>query len=344
MSCVRRCASFTILIFLVALSIEGATSSPSQMMRVETNVPAMGGTFSIIAYGPDATVLRSATEAAAEEARRLDQAMSNYLPASEWSEINANADREPVRVSEEMFDLISACVGYSKASEGAFDITVGPLMKVWGFYKGSGHLPHRAEVRMALAHIGYQNLELDKATHSVRFLRSGMNIDPGGIGKGYAVDRMIDILKEYGLKSALISAARSSIYALGTPPGEPGWRAQIRDPKDGSKVAAEVLLHDESMSTSGNYEKFFIAEGKLYSHIMDPRTGFPSQGMIQVSVITPRTIDSEAWTKPVYIQGRQWAANHLPKGFRAYVCEDAQPDRGPFTAARGEKEPCVWLR
>lgn len=341
MSSVRR-RSATFLVLLIAA--QGANTAGTQWMRVETNVPAMGGTFSIVAYGPDANVLRSATDAAAEEARRLDQIMSNYVPTSEWSEINRDASRGPVRVSEEMFDLIAACVDYSRASEGAFDITVGPLMNVWGFYKGSGHLPHRAEVRTALAHIGYQNIELDRQAHTVRFLRSEMNIDPGGIGKGYAVDRMVAILKEYGLKSALVSAARSSIYALGTPPGEPGWRAQIRDPKDGSKVAAEVVLRDESMSTSGNYEKFFMAESKLYSHIMDPRTGFPAQGMLQVSVITPRCIDSEAWTKPVYIQGRRWAANHLPKGFRAYVCEDGQPERGPFTVARGEKEPCVWLR
>jgi len=344
MSFVRRRAGLFLAVLIAAKGGNTATAA-SQMMRVETSVPAMGGTFSIVAYGPDADVLRSATEAAAEEARRLDQAMSNYVPSSEWSEINRDASRQPVRVSEEMFDLIAACVDYSKASEGAFDITVGPLMKVWGFYKGSGHLPHRAEVRTALAHVGYQYIQLDRSTHSVRFLRSEMNIDPGGIGKGYAVDKMIDILKQYGVKSALVSAARSSIYALGTPPGEKGWRAQIRHPRDGSKIATEVLLRDESMSTSGNYEKFFTAEGKLYSHIMDPRTGFPSQGMIQVSVITPRCIDSEAWTKPVYIQGRDWAENHLPKGFRAYVCEDApQPDRGPFTAARGEKEPCVWLR
>jgi len=341
--CGRRAGIF-LAVLIAARGANTAAAAANQLMRVETSVPAMGGTFSIVAYGPDAEVLRSATEAAAEEARRLDQAMSNYVPSSEWSEVNRDASHQPVKVSEEMFDLIAACVDYSKASEGAFDITVGPLMKVWGFYKGTGHLPHRAEVRTALAHVGSQYIELDKRTHSVRFLRSDMNIDPGGIGKGYAVDRMIGIIRQYGVKSALISAARSSIYALGTPPNEPGWRAQIRDPRDGSKVATEVLLHDESMSTSGNYEKFFVAEGKLYSHIMDPRTGFPSQGMIQVSVITPRTIDSEAWTKPVYIQGREWAENHLPKGFRAYVCEDGQPDRGPITASRGEREPCVWLR
>ena len=338
-------AGLSRLCFALAVTSLGASTATS-WMRVETSVPAMGGTFSIVAYGPDATVLRSAAEAAAEEARRLDQAMSNYVPSSEWSEINRDASRGPVKVSAEMFGLIADCLNYSQASEGAFDITVGPLMQVWGFYKGSGHLPHRAEVRTALARIGYRNVQLDASNHTVRFLRDGMNIDPGGIGKGYAVDRMADILKQYGVQSALISAARSSIYALGTPPGEPGWRAQIRHPKDASRVATQVLLRDESMSTSGNYEKLFVAEGKLYSHIMDPRTGFPAQGMVQVSVITPRTIDSEAWTKPVYIQGRQWAANHLPKSFRAYVCEDRPEPRGPLTAATrvGEKEPCAWLR
>ena len=191
MSFVRRRAVPFLAILIAA---RGGTSTGAQLMRVETTVAAMGGTFSIVAYGPDANTLRSATEAAAEEARRLDQIMSNYIPASEWSEINRDASRGPVRVSEEMFDLIAACVEYSRLSEGAFDITVGPLMKIWGFYKGSGHLPHRAEVRTALAHIGYQNIELDRRNHSVRFLRPEMNIDPGGIGKGYAVDRLVDIL------------------------------------------------------------------------------------------------------------------------------------------------------
>jgi len=144
----RRALTF----LAIWIAAQGATTA-TQMMRVETTVPAMGGTFSIVAYGPDSSTLRSATEAAAEEARRLDQAMSNYVPSSEWSEINRDAFRQPVRISEEMFDLIAACVDYSRASDSAFDITVGPLMKVWGFYKGSGHLPHRAEVRSALAHI-----------------------------------------------------------------------------------------------------------------------------------------------------------------------------------------------
>ena len=105
----------------------------------------------------------------------------------------------------------------------------------------------------------------------------GSRSTPAGIGKGYAVDKMVEILKQDGITSALVSASGSSIYGIGAPPNEPGWKIKIRDPKDASKVAAEVVLHDNSLSTSGNYEKFFFAEGKMYSHIMDPRTGYPSR-------------------------------------------------------------------
>ena len=280
-----------------ALAANAVPQKPKkELLRIESSIDAMGGVFTIIAYGEDATRLREAADAASEEAKRLDGLMSNYMSSSEWSEINRDGSRKPVRVSQEMFDLIAVCKEYSRLSEGSFDITVGPLMKVWGFYKGSGHLPHVAEVRVALAKVGWQKITLDPTTLGVGFATSGMEIDPGGIGKGYAVDRLAAILREYGIHSALISAARSSIYAIGTPPTEPGWRVQIRDPKDSNKVAQEVVLKDESMSTSGNYEKFFLAEGKRYSHIMDPRTGFPARGMLSVSVIAPRCIDSEAWT------------------------------------------------
>lgn len=317
--------------------------SQAKLLRIETSIDAMGGSFSIIAYGPDAYKLRAAAEAAGEEVRRLEQVMSNYIADSEWSQINRDGSKGPVRVSAETVDLIQACKNYHRLSGGTFDISVGPLMKVWGFYKGTGRLPHRAEVREALQRVGSDMIEIDAKARTVRFQKSGMEIDPGGIGKGFAVDRAAAILREYGIDTALISAARSSIMALGAPPNESGWRVQIRDPKDAAKIAQEVVLRDESMSTSGNYEKFFYAAGKLYSHIMDPRTGFPAQGMLSVSVIAPACIDSEAWTKPIYIQGRTWAEQHKPTGFRAFVCEDKPAVRGPF-GPQGERTSCVWLR
>jgi thiamine biosynthesis lipoprotein len=314
----------------------GKLSKPAdkpEMSRAEGSVDTMGSTFSVVAYGEDRDQLQSAVEAALEEARRLDHLLSNYRPESEWSEVNRAAADHPVHVSAELFNLLAACVAYSRQSEGTFDITVGPLMKIWGFYKGSGHMPHRAEVRGAFDHIGYQNLLLDRQNQTVKFEKKGMDIDPGGIGKGYAVDRMAATLKENGIRSALISGAGSSIYAIGNPPQDPqGWKVNIKDPRNTSKSVASVYLKDGSMSTSGSYEKFFYAEGKLWSHIMDPRTGYPSMGMLSVSVVTPKTIDSEAWCKPYYILGRTWTQKHKPRSFRVFMCEDRSD------------VPCAWLQ
>ena len=133
-------------------------------------------------------------------------------------------------------------------------------------------------------------------------------------------------------RSALVSGSGSSIYGLGAPPTEPrGWKTDIRDPKNPRRTIATVYLKDHSLSTSGSYEKFFRAEGRVWSHIMDPRTGYPAKGMLSVSVVASRTLDSEAWTKPIYINGRQWAAQHKPRSYRAFLCEDRT------------EQACAWL-
>lgn len=291
--------------------------------RFEASATIMGSAYRVAAYGEDRATLASAVRAAFEEARRVDQLLSNYKDDSELSRINRSAGDGPVDVSEEMADLIGRCLDYSRASEGAFDITVGPLMKVWGFYKGEGSLPGRFTLWRTLRKIGYQHLEFDPERKQVRFLRSGMELDPGGIGKGYAVDRMAAVLRRFGVESAMISAGTSSMYALGTPVGEPrGWRVNIRDPKDSERTAAEVFLADESMSTSGSYEKFFEVDGKLYSHIMDPRTGWPAEGVLSVSVISPLTLDSEAWTTAFFVNGLAWAAERSREDFRVLGCAE----------------------
>jgi thiamine biosynthesis lipoprotein len=320
-----------IVIVLVLLAAPAAFGQ--EMLRLEKSADAMGSTYSIAVYGYDRLKMEAAVDAAFDEVRRLDDMLSNYKPESEWSEVNRNAAEKPVKVSRELFRLLSACLEYSRQGEGAFDITVGPLMKVWGFYKGSGHLPHRADVQAALTKVGYRHILLYPATQTVRFDRLGVEMDPGGIGKGYAVDRMVDVLKQNGVRVALVAGSGSSIYGLGAPPNEPqGWRTEIKDPWDASKTLAVVYLKDMSMSTSGSYEKFFRAEGRIYAHIMDPRTGYPAQGTVSVSVVAARTIDSEAWAKPYFVNGRQWAARHKPKEFRVFFCED-----------RMEK-PCAWLQ
>jgi thiamine biosynthesis lipoprotein len=318
------------LVFLLAIA---SSSGAEPLLRIERSAPAMGTTYTIDIYGRNTGVMQAAAEGALEEAGRIDRMLSNYRPESELTRVNEHAADQPVKISRELFDLLTTCIEYSRASQGAFDITVGPLMKVWGFYKDSGRLPDRAEVRAALGQIGYRNIELNPASHTIRFARQGVSLDPGGVGKGYAVDKMVEVLRKSGIACALVSGGGSSIYGMGAPPDNPkGWYVRVRDPKDEKKTAAEVYLRDESISTSGNYEKFFWAGGKLYSHIMDPRTGFPAEGMLAVSVVAPKTLDSEVWAKPYYILGRDWTREHKPRAFQVFLCEDK-----PGAA-------CAWVR
>ncbi len=302
------------------------------MERLETSVDAMGSTFSIILYGHGQKRMEEAAGAAFEEVQRLDEMLSNYRQESEWSVVNRCAAHQPVKISTELFQFLSRCQECSRRSDGAFDISVGPLLKAWGFYRGTGRLPAPEEIACAQAAVGYRKIHLDPALQTVRFEHPGVEIDPGGIGKGYTVDAVVDILKRRCFNSALIVGSGSSIYGLGTPPGEPkGWQVDICSPKNPRKIVEQAFLNNMSISTSGRTEKFFWAEGRLYSHILDPRTGYPAQGISMVSVVALRAVDSEAWTKPCLINGRQWTAMHKPKDFRVFFCEES-PEKA-----------CSWL-
>ena len=136
---------------------------------------------------------------------------------------------------------------------------------------------------------------------------------------------MVEVLKGKGVTRALVAGSDSSIYGLGAPPDEPrGWEIGIRDPRNSRRPVAQVYLKDMSLSTSGSYEKFFQADGRTYSHLMDPRTGYPAQGTVSVSVLAKRTIDSEAWAKPYFVNGRQWTAIHRRPDIRVFLCQDAK--------------------
>lgn len=309
--------------FVLTLFAAVLLSSASQAQRLERSTDAMGATFSVVLYGSDQASMKEAVDAAFDEVHRLDALLSNYRPASEWSRINREAASRPVAVSPELFRLLSQCLDYSRASEGTFDVTVGPLMRAWGFLGGIRHVPSPDQVHEALQLVGYRHVELNTGNGTVHFDRSGVEIDPGGVGKGYAVDRMVKILRARGIRDALVAASGSSIFALGNPPDEPrGWSISIADPWDHRHNAAQVFLKDLSLSTSGTYEKSFRAVGHRYSHIMDPRRGVPAENAVQVTVIARHALDSEVWAKPYFIQGSEWTAAHKPKSWRVLYCEN----------------------
>jgi thiamine biosynthesis lipoprotein len=275
--------------------------------------PAMGTTFEIYLYAPNRERATEWFEESFDEIDRIEEALSNYRSSSELSRINAKAADTPVVTNPEVFALLARSIDYSRRTDGAFDVTVGKLMKAWGFFRGAGHYPSDEELARAREQTGWQNVRLDDQNRSVYFLRRGIELDLGGIGKGYALDRVAALLREAGVKAALISSGSSSIYAIGAPPGKAGWAVRVPDPQDRTRTISTVLLKDQSLSTSGSYEKFFRLNGKIYCHIMDPRTGRPVEGMIQTTVITPEATDSDALSTAVFVMGPQQSARLLDK-------------------------------
>jgi thiamine biosynthesis lipoprotein len=279
------CASAVNCFCLIAL-LFGCINGQAPLIRYEDSRISMACTYSIVVYGDDAQKLKQAVAAALDEVDRIDRLMSNYKPDSPLSQLNREAAKRPVKVEKELFTFLMECRAFSYQSEGAFDITVGPLMKAWGFFRGEGRMPTPLELAEVRKVVGYRHLIFDVNAQTIQFDRDGIELDLGGIAKGYAVERVRGILLANDIRRALISAGGSTIYALGSPPESDAWELQIQDPVDAQKIAVAVHLKNETLSVAGSSEKFFELNGKRYSHIMDPRTGKPVMNILSVAVIT----------------------------------------------------------
>ncbi len=301
-------------ILLTALILTHAfAQTPPSLIRYEDSRVSMACTYSIVAYGTDEQKLKQAVTEAFDEVDRIDRLMSHYKPGSPLSQINREAAQRPVKTDSELFAFIAECVRYSRASNGAFDITVGPLMKAWGFFRGEGRMPNNAELQAVRKKIGWQHLRLNAKDQTIQFDCAGVELDLGGIAKGYAVDRAIALLKQHGITQALISAGGSTLYALGAPPESDAWDVQMQDPLDARKVAMTLRLNDQALSVSGRGEKFFELNGKRYSHIMDPRTGRPVMKVLSVAVLTKTGTAGDALDNVFYVQGVQQAKRLLKR-------------------------------
>ncbi|HEV2663277.1 MAG TPA: FAD:protein FMN transferase [Blastocatellia bacterium] len=274
-----------------------------QTRRYEDSRVSMGCVYTVVVYGHDPARLRDAAAAALDEVDRIDRLMSHYKNDSELSMVNREAAKAPVKVDPELYDFIAECLRYSRESEGAFDITVGPLMKAWGFFRGEGRMPGEAELAEARGRVGYGRVILNQKDGTIFFDKAGVEIDLGGIAKGYAVDRAVAVLKQCGVTSALVSAGGSTIYALGAPPGKPAWEIEVQDPAERDRIATRVRLKDRALSVSGSNEKFFELNGARYSHVMDPRTGWPVQGILSVAVISDDGTSGDALDNVFFVLG-----------------------------------------
>jgi thiamine biosynthesis lipoprotein len=294
---------------------------------------AMATRFEIVLHGENPVALRAAGEEALEEIDRLENQLSLYRPTSEIAHLNARAAFGPVRVTPSVFALLDLARKLHLESRGAFDITIAPLVRCWGFMDGTGRLPAAEEVAEARGKVGMHLVELHPEDFTVRFAREGVMLDLGAIGKGYAIERAVDFLREAGITSALLHGGTSSIAAIGQPPEAEAWTVALEKPfrqkrKDLAQadVLARVPLKDEAMSVSAVWGKEFQAEGKSFGHVIDPRTGEPTAAALLAAVILPSATETDALSTALLTLGQRGhsAIAQLRAGMRTLLVTGAE--------------------
>ncbi len=281
----------------------------------------MATRFEIVLHGENPVSLRAAWEEALNEIERLETQLSLFKPASEISRVNAGAAFAPVRVSPPVFRLLQRAQRLSQETNRAFDVTIAPLMRCWGFLGGPGERPTTAALAEARDLVGMHQVHLDEASGTVQFKKPGMMIDLGAIGKGYAIECAVECLREAGVQNALIHGGTSTAYGIGSPPESDGWQIAIPSPvtmrqktaerlkalgihepqpvqpevpADEEKPFAVVALRDCSLSVSAVWGKFFHSDGRNFGHIIDPRSGEPAAVAVLSAVVSPSATDTDA--------------------------------------------------
>jgi FAD:protein FMN transferase len=315
---------------------------------------AMATRFELVLSGENPAALRAAGEEALDEIERLEAQLSLFRPSSEIARVNARAPYESVRVTPAVLGLLQHARQLSDETGGAFDVTIAPLMRCWGFQGGTGHLPQASDLAAARELVGMGLVHLDPTAGTVRFERPGVMIDLGAIGKGYAIDRAVELLREAGVESALIHGGTSTVYGLGHPPDADCWKVEVPGPstlharlaeklshEPSSKPAhlssnanpgppestapfAVVSLRDESLSVSAIWGKFFHSNGQNFGHIIDPRSGQPANRAILSAVILPSATETDALSTALLTVGPEGhdGLAALRKGMKTLVLNE----------------------
>lgn len=276
----------------------------------------MATRFELVLYGDDPVGLRAAGEEALREIRRIGRRFSFYDPSSELSRINHHAFDSEVSVAGDLFELLQICDSLWRLTGGAFDPTMGPLMEVWNFGKDQPRIPSPEKILEVLGQTGWQNVKLDSKTTSVRFLKSGIRIDLGGIAKGWALDEATDLLKEAGVQSGLLHGGTSSVVGIGNPPQEKAWTVGIADPYELSENPSwfeTASLRDSALSVSAVHGKSMTIGSVEYGHVIDPKTGLALSGPIVGVVESMRAAPADAMSTAL-LAGFS-ASRDLPLGF-----------------------------
>ncbi|MDD5748826.1 MAG: FAD:protein FMN transferase [Actinomycetota bacterium] len=281
-------------------------------------------------------------EACFEVARRIESKTSRFKKESDVSKINKLAGISPVKVSDDTFQIINRSFELSKLTDGAFDITIAPVMKIWGFYGKKYKIPETSEIKEALELVGWKKVKIDSASRTVMLTKKGMEIDLGGIAKGYALDELCRTLRKRGVRSALVNFG-GSIGVVGKRPDGKDWVIGIRNPRgQGADILGEVRVKNCFISTSGDYERFFTKNNKRYFHIFDPSTGFNPENTISATVIGSSGTTTDAFSTALVVMG---AENGIPfmDGMKNYSCLVVDSN-GKVLKSKNMKEYVIGLK
>ena len=283
----------------------------------------MGSRFDITVVAKDEVAADHYIDAAIAEITRIEKLISSWNPSSQTSEINKNAGLSAVKVDPELIDLIERCITISKITDGAFDISYASIDKVWRYDGSMTQMPSKEAITNSVSKIGYQNIVLDKNAQTVFLKLEGMKIGFGAIGKGYAADKVRTMLKTEGVKSGIINAS-GDLTTWGKQPDGTDWMVGITNPLNKNNIFSWFPVVNAAVATSGNYEKYVTFNGVKYSHIIDPRTGYPSTGILSVTIFAPSAELCDALATSVFITGVEtglYIINQI-KGVECIIIDD----------------------
>ena len=286
-------------LFLILLS----SSVFSQVQRSRL-VTLMGSKFEITLVDKDSLSAEKNIDKSVSEIRRIENLISEWNLETQISEVNRNAGIKPVKVDAEVFALTEKGIYFSQLTDGAFDISIVAMDKIWKFDDSMNELPSEESIRNSVKNVGYQNIILDKTNSTIFLKNKGMKIGFGSIGKGYAADKTRELMKSFGVKAGIINAS-GDISTWGTQPDGTPWAIGINNPFRDDTIAAVLYLKENAVTTSGSYEKYAEINGKRYSHIMNPITGYPSTGLTSVTVVGPNATMANGFSTSIMVLGRK---------------------------------------
>ena len=262
----------------------------------------LGSPFEITVVATDSVQAKLYTDLAISEVKRIENLVSDWIPTTQISQVNQNAGIKPIKVDQEVFDLVERAIKISKLTSGAFDISYASMDKIWKFDGSMKQMPTEEAIKKSVEKVGYQNIILNPKDKTIFLKNKGMKLGLGGIAQGYIADKIKEVLQEKRCTSGLVNVS-GDINTWGKQPNGEPWSVGIINPMNKNKVFATFILDDSAVETSGSYEKFVVFNGKRYSHIIDPRTGYPASGIVSVSVFAKQTELADALATGIFVLG-----------------------------------------